>query len=131
MADGEPKLVSREEARRLVEDGAQLLDVRTDHEWETGHIEGATHIDLPELPDRVGEIDSARRGGAYAPTATRGLRAAPARPGRGYDGAKMDEGVLGWSEAGLPLVPEDGYVAESGDAAAVLEQRKRAAQSGS
>ena len=50
MADGEPQVVSREEARRLVEDGAQLLDVRTDHEWEAGHIDGATHIDLPELP---------------------------------------------------------------------------------
>jgi rhodanese-related sulfurtransferase len=131
MADGEPKLVSREEARRLLDDGAQLLDVRTDREWEVGHIEGATHIDLPELPARVEEIDRNRPVVVYCRTGNRSEMAAAALAAGGYDVVKMDEGMVGWSEAGLPLVPEDGYVAESGDAAAVLEQRKRAASTGS
>ncbi len=131
MADGEPKLVSREEARRLVDDGAQLLDVRTDHEWEAGHIEGATHIDLPELPGRVDELDRDRTVVVYCRTGNRSEMAAAALAAGGYDVAKMEEGMVGWSEAGLPMVPEDGYVAESGDAAAVLEQRRRAASAGS
>jgi hypothetical protein len=46
----------------------------------------------------------------------------------GYDAAKLSEGIVGWEEAGLPLEPEGGYVAESGEAAAVLQARKRAAQ---
>ena len=47
----------------------------------------------------------------------------------GYDAAKLSEGIVGWDEAGLPLEPEGGYVAESGEAAAVLQARKRAVQS--
>jgi queuine tRNA-ribosyltransferase len=131
MADGEPKLVSREEARRLVADGAQLLDVRSDHEWDAGHIEGATHIDLPELPARVEEIDKDRTVVVYCRTGNRSDMAVAALADGGYDVAKMEEGLVGWSEAGLPLDPPDGYVAESGDAAAELERRKRAAQTGS
>ena len=46
----------------------------------------------------------------------------------GYDAAKLSEGIVGWAEAGLPLEPEDGYVAESGEAASILQARKRAAQ---
>ena len=44
----------------------------------------------------------------------------------GYDAAKLSEGATGWEEEGLPFEPEGGYVAESGEAAAVLEARKRA-----
>ena len=34
----------------------QVLDVRSDKEWQSSHIEGATHISLGELPDRLEEI---------------------------------------------------------------------------
>jgi rhodanese-related sulfurtransferase len=121
--------VDRAEARRLVEDGAQLVDVRADHEWEAGRIAGASHISLDELPQRVGEIDKDRpvvlycRGGNRSSMATAALAAA------GYDAVKLSEGVVGWEEEGLPLEPEGGYVAESGEAAAVIEARKKAAQS--
>ena len=56
----ETREVSREEARKLLDDGAQLIDVRADHEWETGRIPGAVHIPLAELGDRAGEIDRER-----------------------------------------------------------------------
>jgi rhodanese-related sulfurtransferase len=131
MAAGEPTVVSREEARERVAAGAQLLDVRTDREWEAGHIEGAAHIDLPDLPARVGELDGDRPVVVYCRTGNRSEMAVAALAAAGYDAVKMDEGMVGWSEAGFPLEPTEGYVAESGDAAAVLEQRKRAAQSGS
>ena len=54
--------------------------------------------------------------------------AAEALAGAGFDAVKLSEGIVGWDEAGLPLEPEDGYVAESGEAAAILQARKRAAQ---
>ena len=47
----------------------------------------------------------------------------------GYDAAKLTDGITGWEEEGLALEPEGGYVAESGEAAAVIEARKKAAQS--
>ncbi len=33
-----------------------LVDVRQRGEWDAGHIDGAVHIPLPELPGRIGEI---------------------------------------------------------------------------
>jgi len=35
---------------------AVILDVRTQREWNTGHIENSIHIPLNELKNRVGEI---------------------------------------------------------------------------
>ena len=34
-----------------------LVDVREDWEWERAHIEGAIHIPLGELADRLAELD--------------------------------------------------------------------------
>ena len=45
----------------------------------------------------------------------------------GYDASKLAEGILGWAEVGLPIEPVDGYVAESGEAASVLEVKKKTA----
>ena len=46
----------------------------------------------------------------------------------GYDAAKLSEGIVGWAEAGLPLEPEGGYVAESGEAAADPPGAKKPSQ---
>jgi rhodanese-related sulfurtransferase len=123
---GEPREVSREEAQKLVEDGAQLVDVRADHEWEVGRIAGATHLPLDELAQRAGEIDKERPVVVYCRGGNRSSMAAAALGEAGYDAVKLTEGITGWAEQGLPLEPEGGYVAESGEAAAVLQARKRA-----
>jgi len=122
------KEVSREEAQKLVESGAQLIDVRADHEWEAGRIAGATHLPLDDLAERTGEIDRDRPVVLYCRGGNRSTMAAEALAAASYDAAKLSEGIVGWAEAGQPLAPEGGYVAESGEAAAILEARKRAAQ---
>ena len=38
-----------------------LLDVREMNEWEESHIDGATHIPMSELPDRITELSNGRR----------------------------------------------------------------------
>ncbi len=43
----------------------------------------------------------------------------------GFDAAKLSEGIVGWEDAGLPLEPEGGRVAESGEAAEVLHAAGR------
>jgi len=126
---GETKEVSREEAQQLVEDGAQLIDVRADHEWEAGRIAGATQLPLAELAERTGEIDKDRPVVLYCRGGTRSTMAADALVAAGFDAAKLSEGIVGWDEAGLPLEPDDGYVAESGEAASILQARKKSAQS--
>jgi rhodanese-related sulfurtransferase len=129
MADadeGTPKEVGRDEARKLVAEGAQLIDVRADHEWEAGHLPGATHIPLAELAQRAGEIDKDRPVVVYCRGGSRSEMATTALAEAGYDAAKLAEGAVGWEEEGLELEPEGGYVADPGQAAAVLEARKRA-----
>jgi rhodanese-related sulfurtransferase len=126
-ADGvSPREVSRAEAREMLGAGAQLIDVRADHEWEAGHLPGATHVALPELPARVEEIDKGKPVILYCRGGNRSSMATIALAEAGYDAAKLAEGATGWEEEGLPFEPEGGYVAESGEAAAVLEARRRA-----
>jgi rhodanese-related sulfurtransferase len=120
------KEVSREQAKKLIEEGAQLVDVRADHEWEAGRIPGATHLPLAELAQRTGEIDKERPVVLYCRGGNRSTMATAALADAGYDASKLEEGIVGWSEAGLPLAPEGGYVAESGEAAAILQARKKA-----
>lgn len=124
---GEGKEVSRDEAQKLIEDGAQLVDVRVQHEWDAGHIAGATHLPLAELAERASEIDPERPVVLYCRGGNRSTMAAAALNDAGYDAAKLVEGIVGWAEADLPLEPDGGYVSESGEAAAVLEARKKAA----
>jgi rhodanese-related sulfurtransferase len=122
------KEIDRSEARQLIEDGAQLVDVRADHEWEAGRIPGATHLPLAELAARAGEIDRERPVVLYCRGGNRSTMAAAALAEAGYDAMKLSEGIVGWEEGELPVEPEDGYVAESGEAAALLQARKRAAK---
>ncbi len=39
-----------------IPDGAAIIDVREDDEWEAGHIEGAIHVPLGELPERLDDL---------------------------------------------------------------------------
>lgn len=120
-----PREVSRAEVREMLAGGAQLVDVRAEHEWEAGHLPGAVHIALPELVGRVAEIDKDRPVIFYCRGDNRSDMAAAALAEAGYDAMTLAEGATGWEEEGLPLEPEGGYVAESGEAAALLEARKR------
>jgi rhodanese-related sulfurtransferase len=132
MADapqGEAKEVSRDAARKLIDEGAQVIDVRVDHEWEAGRIAGATHVPLPELPQRLGEIDKDRPVVVYCRGGNRSTMATDALAEAGYDAHKLSEGIVGWSEEELPLEPEGGYVADSGEAAAILQAQKKPSHS--
>lgn len=85
-----------------------LLDVREQDEWDAGHIEGAQHIPLGDLGDRLGEVPTDRvivavcRSGSRSDRAARGLRAS------GFAAENLDGGVTAWSRAGLPLVAVGG-----------------------
>ena len=85
-----------------------LLDVREDDEWNAGHIDGAQHIPLGELGERLGELPTGRRivavcrSGARSAAAVRGLRQA------GYAAENLDGGVTAWMKAGLPLIDGSG-----------------------
>ena len=81
-----------------------LLDVREDDEWQAGHIEGAQHIPLGQLKERLGEVPKEARivavcrSGSRSGAAVRGLKQL------GYDAENLDGGVTAWVRAGQVLV---------------------------
>jgi phage shock protein E len=48
--------ISRDEAHRLVKDGAKLIDVRTAAEFQGGHLPGALNVPLGELSGRAPKL---------------------------------------------------------------------------
>lgn len=84
-----------------------VLDVREHVEWRYGHIEGALHVPLGELPGRLADVPSGpllvvcKMGGRSA-QAVQYLRAA------GHEAVNLAGGMLDWSDAGRPMVSETG-----------------------
>ena len=91
----------RQVADRL--DEVQLIDVREVDEWEAGRIEGALHIPIGELGDRVGEIDKSRPVVAVCRSGARSKKVVDALRSRGYDAENLVGGMQAWEHAGLPF----------------------------
>ncbi|MGH3362428.1 MAG: rhodanese-like domain-containing protein [Nocardioides sp.] len=88
-------------------DHVDVLDVREPVEWEHGHIEGAVHIPLRQLPARLSEVPSGRT----VVVCTMGGRSAQAvayLAQQGHDVTNLDGGLLDWADAGRPMVSENG-----------------------
>lgn len=86
---------------------ALCLDVRKDHEFAAGHIAGAMHITLQEVPLRYQELPDDRpvivtcQVGQRSGLATEFLRE------RGIDAHNLEGGLELWQSQGLPLVVDD------------------------
>jgi rhodanese-related sulfurtransferase len=93
---------------------ARLLDVREPDEWDAGHIEGALHIPLADLPARVDELPAEEALVVVCRTGGRSSRAVAWLVGNGYDAVNLDGGMGAWAATGRPMV------SETGDAPAVL-----------
>ncbi len=91
-----------------VPDDARILDVREDYEWEAGHIDGAVHIPLDQLPARLGELDPDADLHVVCRGGGRSQRAAEWLEGNGYTAINVSGGMGAWLEAGRPMVSETG-----------------------
>lgn len=91
-----------------VPDDARILDVREDYEWQAGHIDGAVHIPLDQLPARLGELDPDEDLHVVCRGGGRSQRAAEWLEGNGYTAINVSGGMGAWLEAGKPMVTETG-----------------------
>jgi hydroxyacylglutathione hydrolase len=98
----------QELAARLEQGNGQkpfVLDVRTESEWNGGHIEGAHHIHGGVLKDRYGEVPKDRPVAVTCGTGYRGSIAASFLKSHGYENvANVLGGMSAWKAAGLPTV---------------------------
>ncbi|TIC82236.1 rhodanese-like domain-containing protein [Nocardioides sp. GY 10113] len=88
--------------------GLAILDVREHHEWAAGHIEGALHIPLMELPARVGEVAAieAVQTLVVCKVGGRSAQATAYLAQQGYEVVNLAGGMLDWQAAGRPMVAD-------------------------
>jgi rhodanese-related sulfurtransferase len=104
--------ISPEQAAELVrEQGAQLIDVREDTEWDAGRIGGARHIVLGQVAAQAQTIDRETPVVFYCRVGARSAMAADAFRRGGYEAFSLDGGLEAWAGEGRPLEPEGGSVA--------------------
>lgn len=84
-----------------------VLDVRGKDEWDTGHIEGAVHIYVGHLEERLAEVPRDRRVAVICNVGRRASLAASILLREGY---REIHNVLGsmkaWTKAGFPVTVE-------------------------
>ena len=87
-----------EQARQYIADHSgnayTILDVRQPNEYESGHIPGAKLVPLPDLTDRLAEIDSQKPAIVYCAVGGRSRVAAQMLSGKGWPlSAKRKKGL--------------------------------------
>jgi rhodanese-related sulfurtransferase len=103
--------VSPSEVIRLINhENAVVLDLRTTSEYAHGHILGAVHIPLNELPDRLSELMQYKETPLVLCThyGTTSGGAVPALNKAGLTKLfNLQEGIVAWQGANLPLSREN------------------------
>ncbi len=96
--------VSYETALDLLADGAYLLDVRTDDEWNVGHFPSAHHLELALIPDSFDTLPDDVLIVCVCRSGGRSRRAAEFLAERGFETVNAEGGMLAWADAGCALV---------------------------
>jgi rhodanese-related sulfurtransferase len=102
-----PDQVPSVPATELPED-AVVLDVREDDEWMRGHIDGATHISMGDVPARLDDLPEGDPLYVTCRSGGRSSRVAAWLNLNGFDAVNVAGGMGAWEEAGLPMVSETG-----------------------
>lgn len=98
--------LATDEARRMIAEGAVLVDVRTPNEFYEGHIEGARLIPLSQLEGRAGELAAHRDKPVilYCRSGNRSTVAAEILMRKGFkDLYNLRLGIQDWVRRGYPV----------------------------
>ena len=95
LTSGFTKSVQWDELQSRVENGAVLIDVRTDGEFASGHIPNSVNIPVDELRSRINEL-SGDEIIIYCQVGVRGHTATSLLRGYGYEAANLDGGYQTW-----------------------------------
>jgi hydroxyacylglutathione hydrolase len=87
----------------------QVIDVRSPGEWKKGHVPGASHIFLPQLRKRIGELDPKKPTGVYCGSGYRASLATSILKPKGFSDLWNVPGSWeAWKAAKLPVEGADG-----------------------
>jgi sulfur-carrier protein adenylyltransferase/sulfurtransferase len=94
------------EAVQLIEAGAVLIDTREPHEWNAGHLAGATLLRPAEVATKVASLapDPSKTVVLYCRSGARSLDAAFLMASLGYqDVVSIAGGIIRWNQEGRPI----------------------------
>ena len=83
-----------------------VLDVREDDEWRAGHISGAVHVPLMQVPQRVSELPADQQVLVVCKAGGRSAKATALLQAQGYDAVNLAGGMLAWEQAQRPMVSD-------------------------
>lgn len=108
-----PQWSVHELRERLAADALQVLDVRLDSEWEAGHIAGATHLMLADLPGQQPELDPTRPTAVVCGSGYRSSVAASLLKRQGFsEVVNVPGGMAAWEVAEYPTTTNDSQMGE-------------------
>ncbi|TDC29319.1 rhodanese-like domain-containing protein [Kribbella albertanoniae] len=82
---------------------AFVLDVREPDEWARGHIDGAKHIPLGDLQERVGEVPNDQKVLCVCAVGGRSGMATQFLNSVGREAINLDGGMHAWQTLGKPV----------------------------
>ncbi|KQX61800.1 rhodanese-like domain-containing protein [Angustibacter sp. Root456] len=88
--------------------GAALVDVREHDEYAAGHVDGAVHVPLSEVPQRMSELPAGEPLYVMCRSGNRSGRAAAWLNAQGIESVNVAGGMLAWAAAGKPMTSSDG-----------------------
>lgn len=91
---------------------AQVIDLREQYERDQGHIPDDRYLDMHQVALETDSIGKDRPVIFYCRTGLRSGMAAAAFRSAGWDAYHLRGGLLAWVDAGQPLEPADGTVAD-------------------
>ncbi len=95
-------------ALELLDEGALLLDVREDDEWDAGHASAARHIALSAVPDALDDLPKDRCIVCVCRSGGRSARAGQFLAEEGFDVVNLEGGMTAWHAAGIEMVSDEG-----------------------
>lgn len=98
-----PPAISAAEAVRMVEEGALVVDVRRQFEWNRVHIPGAVHVPLEGLLERCIDFPDDCKIITFCTGGIRSAGAANLLVENGFDAVNMSGGLIHWRAAGGAL----------------------------
>jgi len=95
---GEVDQITVHDVKEQAED-LQVLDVRSPDEWEKGHIPGAKHIFLPDVPKKLEELGKEKPVAVYCDSGYRASLAASILKTKGFDVHNVPGSWQAWLSA--------------------------------
>jgi len=96
--------VTPAQAAEMLSEGAFLLDVREQHEWDAGHAPEATHIPMGQIEERRDELPDGATVLCICHMGGRSAAVAEALLNAGHQAVNVTGGMEAWAGAGLPVV---------------------------